>query len=729
MAASESRVIRFGVYTLDLASGELRKNGTRIRLQEQPFQALKALVERPGEVVTREELQQALWPEGTFVDFEDGLATAVRKVRNALGDSATNPRFIETLPKRGYRFLAPVEGDGRNDPASRKSPEGSPPREAPRRYGPAAAALVVVAVVASAILYFLGGAREPVPDLSLYAETPLTNYRGMEGGPSLSPDGNQVAFAWRGESGDNQDIYIKQVDSMTEEPFRLTDDAAFDFSPAWSPDGRWIAFIRQAPSERMKSKVMVAPALGGPPRTVGQRLARLGRVPLFSQLAWSPDGRYLAFSSLREASDHPQVSLAIVPVEGGDVRWLDAPDADYGAASPAFSPDGERIAFIQRQGWASGQDAYVSELEPDMTPRGEPVRLTEFARSVGNPVWTGDGQELLFWGENSSGQAGLWAVSAFDGSAPRLVRPSARLNSLPFYNTLSIAADESGQVHRLAFAVGTEDQDIWEVNVDGPLAGRPRPLVSTNAIEAGAFVSPDGSRVAFVSDRSGDRELWIAGRDGSRAAQLTKLGAERMGLGGWSPDGASILFHSFANGQADIYLADPDTGECTQLTFDPSDEQQSSWSRDGEWIYFQSRQEGGRIMRIAPDGSESKAVLEVAGSFPRESWDGSKLVYNQPESGAVMMVSLMNGEPTGQPQALPLARGTLGIVGPGGLYYVDEDGLSFFDLKQGDSRHVFPLDTGLGGPLSLTADGKTLILHLITRDSDLRLLRAPEGDD
>jgi cholera toxin transcriptional activator len=108
-ASPAARVIRFGIFEVDLAAGELRKNGSRIRLQEQPFQLLQLLVERPTEIVTREELRQKLWPEDTFVDFDHSLNTAVNKLRGALGDSAVNPRYVETLARRGYRFLAPVE--------------------------------------------------------------------------------------------------------------------------------------------------------------------------------------------------------------------------------------------------------------------------------------------------------------------------------------------------------------------------------------------------------------------------------------------------------------------------------------------------------------------------------------------------------------------------------------------------------------------------------------------
>lgn len=109
---SNSRIVRFGVFEVDVATGELRKGGARIKLQEQPFQLLRILLEHPGEVVSREELRERLWPEDTFVDFDRSLNTAASRLREALGDSASSPRFIETLPKRGYRFLGSVESVG-----------------------------------------------------------------------------------------------------------------------------------------------------------------------------------------------------------------------------------------------------------------------------------------------------------------------------------------------------------------------------------------------------------------------------------------------------------------------------------------------------------------------------------------------------------------------------------------------------------------------------------------
>jgi DNA-binding winged helix-turn-helix (wHTH) protein len=124
LPSSASKIVRFGLFEADLAAGELRKQGVRIRLQEQPFQVLAYLLERPGEAVTREELRQKLWPADTFVDFDHSLNTAVNKVREALGDSASSPRYVETLARRGYRFLGPVQGAGTKESVSATAKPG-----------------------------------------------------------------------------------------------------------------------------------------------------------------------------------------------------------------------------------------------------------------------------------------------------------------------------------------------------------------------------------------------------------------------------------------------------------------------------------------------------------------------------------------------------------------------------------------------------------------------------
>src|SRR5436309_12463251 len=151
-----SRVLQFGAFEVDLRAGELRKSGARIRLQEQPFQILTMLLEKPGEVITREELQQKLWPADTFVDFDNGLNTAIKKLRDTLGDSADSPRFIETLPKRGYRFIYPV--NGARAPAE---VQALPPTDWWRRRW-AAGVLAFTALLAVALAGNVGGLRDRV---------------------------------------------------------------------------------------------------------------------------------------------------------------------------------------------------------------------------------------------------------------------------------------------------------------------------------------------------------------------------------------------------------------------------------------------------------------------------------------------------------------------------------------------------------------------------------------
>src|SRR5689334_19542137 len=233
--------LTFGPFEANAHAGELRRNGVRVRLSGQPFQILLALLAHPGEVVTREQLREEIWAETTFVDFEHGLNAAMNKLRRALGDAAEKPLYIETLPRKGYRFIAPIAGLAGVTPsvetsldAARKSAcaTGSRPRPRPRfLWFVAFSAVVAIAAGAGWII----GSRK-APRVSAWTPVPLTTYAGREMQASFSPDGNQVAFVWNGEKQDNFDLYAKLIGSDT--LLRLTSNPAPDFRPAWSPDGR-----------------------------------------------------------------------------------------------------------------------------------------------------------------------------------------------------------------------------------------------------------------------------------------------------------------------------------------------------------------------------------------------------------------------------------------------------------------------------------------------------------
>jgi DNA-binding winged helix-turn-helix (wHTH) protein len=285
---------RFGPFELDPVSGDLRKSGVRVALQDQPLTILVALLEAPGQVVTREDLRRRLWRDDTFVDFEHGLNAAIKRLRDTLGDAADTPHLIETVPRRGYRFVGALRGglpgdakpqdvagvDGlRGDAAAPDRGAGRPTAagDAPREPGAPAArryrawlplAFVLVGGLAGAVWLLRPGRVVDPPAIAI---EPLVSLPGYEEEPALSPDGKQVAFVrYRQSRGgaslsvDNRSLFLTLTESN--EVRRLTAGEADDSGPAWSPDGLWIAFIRAVGDDR---SIRVVSALGGGERRLG----------------------------------------------------------------------------------------------------------------------------------------------------------------------------------------------------------------------------------------------------------------------------------------------------------------------------------------------------------------------------------------------------------------------------------------------------------------------------
>ena len=250
-----SRMIQFGIFEVDLRAGELRRNGARVRLQEQPFQVLATLLERPGEVVTREELQSRLWPADTFVDFDHSLNAAVRRLRDALGDTAENPRFVETVARRGYRFLAPVNGASHPAVTEIKAPAAKPGR----KWWIAGAAVLLLAGLVVGL--FVGRRGSP----SSSPTSPVTGRR-LTANPdedpvssaALSPDGKYLAFS------DDTGSYLRQIDTGETHPLALPE--GFKAKPvAWFPDGTHILATSVA-GPAQEPGLWQLSALGGSPR-------------------------------------------------------------------------------------------------------------------------------------------------------------------------------------------------------------------------------------------------------------------------------------------------------------------------------------------------------------------------------------------------------------------------------------------------------------------------------
>jgi DNA-binding winged helix-turn-helix (wHTH) protein len=285
-----ARILRFGVFEVDLKSRELRRSGLKIKLSAQPFDFLVLLLEHSGDVVTREELRRRLWPSDTFVDFDHGLNAAVRRLRDALGDSAHNPSFIETVARIGYRFIGNVERLNNRENSIPQTKIWS---------SHSTISLVIISVVL--VLVLLGVKRLMTkPENSPMTSMPLVTYPGKEFSPSLSPSEQQVVFSWNGGSGTTSSLYEKVVGS--DQCLRLTTAPnAIDFDPVWSPDGREIAFARVR--DGAAGLYTVSP-LGGLERKLlntAWSVADTDGVFSPGRLDWSPDGKTIVFSDRARA--------------------------------------------------------------------------------------------------------------------------------------------------------------------------------------------------------------------------------------------------------------------------------------------------------------------------------------------------------------------------------------------------------------------------------------------
>src|SRR5215469_13518461 len=484
-------------------------------------------------------------------------------------------------------------------------------------------ALVLIGLVVA--LSFIRSAHK-TPESPLTA-VPFVTYPGYQGIPTFSPDGNQVAFSWNGEKVDNFDIYVKLIGTAGP-PLRLTSNPAGDYSPAWSPDGRFIAFVRDL--SREKSAVLVIPALGGPERKVAEIFnPRVPEMPI-PNVAWSPDGKWLAFPD-RDSPTAPY-GLVLLSVETTEKRKVTFPPAQVlGDSGPAFSPDGRALAFSRWSDYGIG-DIYVMDFaNPPEGPKGtgEARRVTFENSGASSPAWTADGREIVF-----TDGAGIWRTDTTSRGPDAKPQQITSLGG----NVDGLAVSPRGK--RLAYVHYLYQSNIWRIPAPS-LVGRASSSngKSRETLGAASFIastrtdsapqySQDGKRITFQSDRSGFPEIWSCDSDGSNPQQLTSFGGPLTSTPRWSPDGTRIAFDSNAGGQYDIWVVDANGGKPRRMTNHPANDGNPSWSRDGRWIYFDSARTGqAQVWKLPANGGEPVQVTWDGGFAPVESPDGRFIYY------------------------------------------------------------------------------------------------------
>jgi len=708
---------RFGSFQFDLSSNELLRLGARVSIQDQPLQVLRLLVEAEGNVVAREQLRNALWPENTFVDFEHGVNTAVKKLRQALEDSAENPTYIETLPKIGYRFIFPVDwidAVGSESASPRVVPISVPgpiavPAAATRkgssrlttrrwRFGLAAAGLMLVALMGG---YWLQHRSEThSTELTI---TPFTTFPGLEVAPRFSPDGNQIVFSWFGDGKDYQfDLYLKQVGQ--ERVVKLTNHPAAFLAAAWSPDGRFIAFKREAEPEA--SGVYFISALGGTERKLAEIRPYGG--PERIAVAWSSDSKWVAFSKAdsrdKEVSSSEHYSLHLVNVDTYEERKLPDPASDcVETLHPSFSPNGKYLASM----CAPTEGVFrIYVHDADGT---KPREVISFKSSEGfaDLSWSADSQSLIY----AAGHQ-LWRL-------PLAVTRPERLVFAQDAESVSVSPSRN----RLAYAQVRHPASVWQFGLAGAAkaAGPAKKLISSSLGDGYARTSPDGKYIAFQSSRSGSPEIWVCDRDGSNPMQLTRFQGAQIGPPNWSPDGRRIVFDVRAADKPELYTVNTEGGPPKPFVTGTPNASYPFWSADGHNIYF-STEPPGAIWKIAVEGGAPVRLTGegIPGRAPQEAADGKRVYFYRAEGfdHSQAWSASVNG---GDERPLTGMPADVGFVpASGGIYFIDGTPRHFFlkrfDLLSQRTQMIAALPDVFNqwGP-TVSPDGHTFLFSGIER--------------
>lgn len=536
---------------------------------------------------------------------------------------------------------------------------------------------------------------------------PLTTYPGVEFAPSFSPSGNEIAFEWHQESTPHADLYVKQIGQ--ENPVRLTYHHAGFLEPAWSPDGKKIAFV-------MVTKdgvgVYVLPPFGG----TEHRLADLGKRGYpYSMISWSPDSKWIAFAKGEESGDpaHPgRFLIHLIHAETTEEHVLPQPAPDCALmVNPSISPDGTQIASVCLLIGGEGTRLYVQPADGSSND----IRLIANPPSIDSLTWARDGKSLLY-----SGSTNLWRVPVNGGTPEKLSFA---------HDAMGPAVSRSG--NKLAYIqCNTYHAEIFEFGLSGrgKAPSTATRVASSTRGQLSPRVSPNGKRIAFQSDRSGSMEIWMANRDGSNPVQLSALGV-RSGTPRWSPDSKSIVFDSLASGRSEIYTVKVDGGVPRKLSTGTANASLPFWSSDGHTIFF-STEHPLAIWKVPASGGSAVQMTKEGRYLPQESADGKRLYYvvsKQPTE--IWSVPVEGGEERAEKGMFAGILDAAWVPAAHGLYFIagfpQQYSVGFFDAITHRVKKIadLPKLAELQGGIALAPDGRSLLYAGVERsEADIMLV-------
>jgi Tol biopolymer transport system component/DNA-binding winged helix-turn-helix (wHTH) protein len=525
--------LRIGAHMIDVGALRMPSRPEHPRLTSKAMAVLIELVRDAGQTVTREELLDRVW--AGRCPTPDVLTQAIKELRRAFADDSKPPRYIETIPKVGYRLIAPVlvlDGPDRglfvedaSAPAlnDSDSDDAHAPREPESALQPLpartwktvlilAAGLLAAAIVIAVLAYKLPASdRSGAPRWRVSDARALTSDPGSEYRPHLSPDGTRVAYSIFDPSSRQERLVVREVEPS--QLVRLTAGGnAIEALPAWSPDGTQIAFERLGPHY---CQMFVVPSLGGSEWEIGTC-----QDFLFNHFDWTPDGRSLISSQRSDGGKGPFTLFTWDLPSGEKHRFAYARASENQDIDAHYSPDGRRIAF--RRGLGAYSDLYVMPADGAAARR-----VTHISSNIIGYTWTADNRTLVY-SSNVKGAPALYAVDVDDGHTDALGISPAEYPH----------AGQSGDA--LVYEI-TRTQDKLTLMPLGATAAPSRVLAPSTGSDFTPVLSPNGDRVVFTSDRSGQLQLWLYDLASATTTQLTEIADQPVFSPRWSFDGKRIL--------------------------------------------------------------------------------------------------------------------------------------------------------------------------------------------
>jgi Tol biopolymer transport system component len=562
------------------------------------------------------------------------------------------------------------------------------------------AVLLAVGLCAIAAVTTLLGRLTNGPAVETKPAT-LPDTAGLVAYPAFSPDGNRLVYSQRGVSKDDAfHLFTRRVPSGAAQ--ELTQGAANDISPTWSPDGASIAFLR---IENGRAQCIVIPADGGSERKIADFPAA-DSTQAQPRLAWARDGKPLAATA---GGENQPAGIALIDIANGSLRRItNPPDGTEGDWSPAISPDGSTLAFA-RNGASVGADLYVCGLA------GDNLRRLTFNDSIIHGLaWMPNGADLVF-AATLGGGTRLFRI-AVNGGSPHDLFLSGKSAAYP---AVSLSHN------RLAYTETPSVSSVWRAQLDSTSSSG-SPILRSSGREFAPSYSPDGKRIADVSDQTGFNEIWVSDSEGGNRARITNFKGPQPARPLWSPDGKWLLFDLRRDGGGEVYktLAQPGSQPVRLLNATSG----ASWSHDGRSIYFQQR---GAIYKASADGGNSEQLMErPGGDGPVESLDG-KFVYYRFRRGIWRVPAAGGAEEMAFQPDFGFFGGSLQPA-PKGIYYQEFDRgdramlVSFFDYAARKSSVAFRVRvTDFSVPVSfaVSPDGKHILYPMVDQSqTNLKLV-------